>query len=144
MIFAIEGATAPTEEERGAGMALSAKETALKLGTDARTFRKFMRATLPKDDQPGQGNRYNIEEADLKDLKKKFAGWQNGKAPKPETEEVDDEPRKKKNKKGKKAKQVEAEEIDDEVAEEDLDLDDLEGPDDDDLVEIDDEDLEDL
>jgi hypothetical protein len=72
-----EGRPPPTEER--IMMALSAKEAAAELGTDARTFRKFMRDTLPKDSQPGQGNRYSIEEKEVRKLKKKFDAWSKGK-----------------------------------------------------------------
>src|SRR5262252_2014763 len=71
-----KGQLPPTEEivNRVEG-ALSAKEAARELDTDARTFRKFMRATTSKDKQPGQGNRYAIDEADIPALKKKFVEW---------------------------------------------------------------------
>lgn len=59
---------------------LSAKEAARELGTDARTLRKFMRAITPKEDQPGQGNRYHIEKRAIPGLKKKFAEWSKPKA----------------------------------------------------------------
>src|SRR5580765_2316875 len=52
--------------------ALSAKEAARELGTDPRTFRKFMRSILPKEEQPGQGNRYAIEARKLPKLRKQF------------------------------------------------------------------------
>lgn len=78
---------------------LSAKEAAIELGTDARTFRKFMRSITPKDEQPGQGNRYAIESKDIKKLKKDFVEFDkgkakastNGKAPKEEVVDVDDD-----------------------------------------------------
>jgi hypothetical protein len=81
-----------TEEKNNMAEALSAKEVARELNTDARTFRKFMRATLPKDKQPGQGNRYSIDPEDLDDLKKKFVKWgmPKSKAEKPPVvEEID-------------------------------------------------------
>lgn len=59
---------------------LSAKEAARELGTDARNFRKFMRTILPKEEQPGQGNRYQIEQKELKKLKKQFDEWAKPKA----------------------------------------------------------------
>jgi hypothetical protein len=59
---------------------LTAKEAARELGTDARTFRKFMRAVTPKEDQPGQGNRYSIEQRKMKALKKQFDEWSAPKA----------------------------------------------------------------
>lgn len=77
---------------------LSAKEAAIELDTDARTFRKFMRSITPKEEQPGQGNRYSIESKDIKKLKKQFEEFNtrakpssNGKAPKEEVVDVDDD-----------------------------------------------------
>lgn len=116
-----KGANAPTEE-REIHMALSAKEAAIELGTDARTFRKFMRNILPKEDQPGQGNRYAIEEKDLKKLRKQFADWSKPKA-------TPTEEKAKTNGKGKKAKP--ADEVVDITDEVDVDV-------------LSDEDLEDL
>ena len=91
-------------------MALSAKEAAIELGTDARTFRKFMRSILKKEDQPGQGNRYAIEEKDLKKLRKQFDDWSTPKA-KPDEEPSTNGAKKK----GKKAKEQEVVDISDEV-----------------------------
>jgi len=67
----------PTTEERDTMTAetLSAKEVARELNTDARTFRKFMRATTPKSDQPGQGNRYKFDPDELPGLKHRFTEW---------------------------------------------------------------------
>lgn len=62
---------------------LSAKEVARELGTDARNFRKFMRATTPKEDQPGQGNRYAFDVDEVPELKAKFQEWTQ---PKPKKE----------------------------------------------------------
>src|SRR5688572_18823952 len=113
---------------------LSAKEAARELGTDARTFRKFMRATLPKDDQPGQGNRYQIDPDEVTQLRKSFKKWTNGKAPaepKPE-------------KKSKKSKEVEETDDPDDFTElhdpSEEELDDLL----DDWLDIDDLDIEEL
>jgi hypothetical protein len=90
-------------------MALSAKEAARELGTDARTFRKFMRAITPKEDQPGQGNRYAIEEKQLKKLRKQFTDWS---APKAKEDEGNGEVTKPK---AKKSKVEEAIDITDDV-----------------------------
>jgi hypothetical protein len=54
---------------------MSAKEAAIALNTDARTFRKFMRDILDAEDQPGQGNRYAIDPDELDDLRKQFKSW---------------------------------------------------------------------
>jgi hypothetical protein len=85
-----EGATAPDRGERESMATLSAKEAALELGTDARTFRKFMRTITPKDEQPGQGNRYAIEARSMKGLRKKFDEWNKPKV-KADPVETDDE-----------------------------------------------------
>jgi hypothetical protein len=62
---------------------LSAKEAAREIGCDARTFRKFMRSITAKEDQPGQGNRYSIEQRQMSRLKRQFAEWNT---PKPKAE----------------------------------------------------------
>jgi hypothetical protein len=62
---------------------LSAKQAATKLGTDARTLRKFLRK---KNGLVGQGQRWVIDPADISSLKKEFEAWNKGtgeKAPKP-------------------------------------------------------------
>jgi hypothetical protein len=102
---------------------LSAKEAARELGTDARNFRKFMRAILPEEDRPGQGNRYQIEFKEIKSLKRKFKDWE---APRTKTQSAN----------GKKAKSNGAgptvddmesiEEGDEDLALDELDLDDIE------------------
>lgn len=121
---------------------MSAKEVARELGTDARTFRKFMRATLPKEDQPGQGNRYQIDPEELDDIRKAFKAWGGGKPKQTADDDVEDEaPKPKKKKSKKKAKVEEIEELDDEDI---VDLSDLDGPDEDELEELEDLDLEDI
>ena len=84
---------------------LSAKEVARMIGTDARTFRKFMRSVTDPDDQPGQGGRYAIDPDEVPAIQKAFDKWS-----KPSTND-------KKGKKGKKTKVVDAVDLDDEVVE---------------------------
>ena len=65
---------------------LSAKEAANKLGTDARTLRKFLRK---RSGVIGQGNRWAIEPKELKKLRKEFEKWQaEGAKPKATTDEA--------------------------------------------------------
>lgn len=111
---------------------LSAKEAARELGIDARTFRKFMRAILDKEDQPGQGNRYHIEAKQIKKLKKQYAEWQS---PRPKAEEANGDGGKPKAKKNKTPK-VDPDEAIEMVTDDDLTLEDLEGPSDEELTEI--------
>lgn len=101
-------------------MTLSAKELAIKLGTDARTVRKFLRETTPKEDQPGQGGRWNIEPKQVKKLQTRFDDWV-----KPSVTEQEDE--------------MQEEDIDYNDDEHDEDNDPIE-PDDDELEEIEEED----
>lgn len=102
-----KGRTPPTEER--VHMALSAKEAARELGCDARTFRKFMRAITAKEDQPGQGNRYQIEEKSIKKLKQRFEEWNKPKAAAP-VKDIEPAPEKAPapKKTTKKSKKVEA------------------------------------
>lgn len=101
---------------------LSAKEAARELGTDARTFRKFMRATTSKEDQPGQGNRYAIPKTRIKKLKTAFDEWNKPKpkvVPLADEDELDED----------LVDDFEADLLADEVENEDTDEDDDEVPD---------------
>jgi hypothetical protein len=51
------------------------KEIAQDFETDPRTLRKFLRDTLPLDEQPGKGSRYAIEAKQVRSLKTKFIAW---------------------------------------------------------------------
>jgi hypothetical protein len=54
---------------------LSATDLADKLGTDARTTRKFLRSITPKDAQPGKGSRWGVTATEARSMPKKFAAW---------------------------------------------------------------------
>lgn len=99
---------------------MSAKAAAVKLGTDGRTLRKFLRS---KHGTIGQGKRWELDPDDFDQLKADFEAWGKG------SRKKTDEPAKKKS----KAK-AETADADDEM------------PDADDLEEVldDIEDLEDL
>lgn len=62
-------------EEVTEGAALSAKEAAAALGTDARTLRKFLRK---RSGLVGQGNRWEIDPGEMKTLKKEFDAYVSG------------------------------------------------------------------
>lgn len=106
-------------------MPLSAKEVAIRLDTDARTLRKFLREITDADEQPGQGGRWLFEKSEIKELKKKFAGWHSSQAA----------PKSKRS----KSKAVAEVEIDEEDELEEIELDDEDEPDDEDLEDIEDE-----
>lgn len=54
---------------------LTPKELAIKLGTDAKTLRKYLRSVTPRDAQPGKGHRWSIEANTVKTHKAAFAKW---------------------------------------------------------------------
>jgi hypothetical protein len=51
---------------------LTVTDLALRLDTDARTTRKFLRTITPIDAQPGKGSRWAIEARQVQSLKSKF------------------------------------------------------------------------
>lgn len=69
----------------------STKEVAEKLGTDARTLRKFLRSEVTEaggtvgEDTPGKGKRYSFESRQIGGLKKRFEQWSTAKAAKTES-----------------------------------------------------------
>lgn len=68
----------------------SAKQAAIQLGTDARTLRKFIRAS-DDFDSVGQGNRYEFTSKEIKAMKKKFDAWSSKKPAKVNGTKVKDE-----------------------------------------------------
>jgi len=63
----------------------SAKQVARRIGTDAKTFRKWLRSAASPYDAVGQGGRYEFPKTDLPEIDKKFHAWKdrspNGKVP---------------------------------------------------------------
>lgn len=59
----------------------SAKQVATRIGTDAKTLRKFLRSGASPYEAVGQGGRYEFPVADLADIKKTFMKWQGKKKP---------------------------------------------------------------
>jgi hypothetical protein len=73
---------------------ITTAEVATELGTDPRTLRKFLRATTPKESQPGKGARYSLkgDARSLASMKKKFIAWTEAEAAKrAESTESDNE-----------------------------------------------------
>jgi hypothetical protein len=54
----------------------TAKQVAGRLGTDAKTMRKFFRSTNSTVEPVGQGGRYEFDARDLPKIKREFDGWQ--------------------------------------------------------------------
>ena len=60
---------------------LTVKETAIEIGTDARTLRKFLRSDASPIAPVGKGARYAIERKALRSVKTKFAAWDAARTP---------------------------------------------------------------
>jgi hypothetical protein len=63
------------EDSEDAEEILSAKEVAKMFGTDARTFRKFLRSIIAEEDRPGQGSRWEIWPSEVPELRDRFETW---------------------------------------------------------------------
>lgn len=54
----------------------SAKQVANRIGTDAKTLRKFLRSSASPYTAVGQGKRYEFPKDELAEMKKLFNAWQ--------------------------------------------------------------------
>lgn len=59
-----------------------AKQVATRIGTDPKTFRKFLRSNASPYEAVGQGARYEFSKDELESIKRAFIKWQKGKRPK--------------------------------------------------------------
>lgn len=120
----------------------TAKQVATRIGTDAKTLRKFFRSAASTVEPVGQGGRYEFDAADLPKIREQFTNW-NEKKPTRGAQKVNDAPAAETKstpspkKRGKAAPAEPIIEEDDEV----LDMND-EGPSDDDLAELEDDELD--
>lgn len=67
------------------GKTYGAKQIATRIGTNAKTFRKFLRSSASPVTSVGQGKRYDFHESDIPKLAQAFKKWQDkaaGKLPK--------------------------------------------------------------
>ena len=57
---------------------ITPKDLATALGSDARTTRKFLRDSTPREDHPGKGGRWEIDgtKRSITAFRKSFAKWQ--------------------------------------------------------------------
>lgn len=58
----------------------TAKQVATRIGTDAKTLRKFFRSAASTVEPVGQGGRYEFDAADLPKIRAEFVKWNKGKA----------------------------------------------------------------
>ena len=59
----------------------SAKQVATRIGTDAKTLRKFFRSAASTVEPVGFGGRYNFAAEDLPKIREEFAQWSSKKNP---------------------------------------------------------------
>lgn len=59
-----------------------AKQVATRIGTDPKTFRKFLRSKASPYESVGQGGRYEFDAKELHKIKAAFIKWQKAKRPK--------------------------------------------------------------
>jgi hypothetical protein len=64
---------------------LTTAQVAEKLGTDARTLRKFLRSDACKVESVGKGSRYQIEAKQVQQLRSQFTKWGAAQDEKPKT-----------------------------------------------------------
>ena len=119
----------------------TAKQVATRIGTDAKTLRKFFRSPNSTVEPVGQGGRYEFDAADLPKIREEFTKWNSTKATRTPKAPGEKKPRQSK---GRSAPaNVELIEEDDEILElDDDELDDEEldlEPTDEELEELDDE-----
>lgn len=106
---------------------------ATRIGTDAKTLRKFFRSSASTVEPVGQGGRYEFDAEDMPKIKSEFETWQSG--------QKRGRPTKKEGTATKKKSRVEV--ADELPEEEELDLDEeLDDPSEDDLDELEDEELD--
>jgi predicted transcriptional regulator len=71
---------------------LTATEVATELGTNPRTFRRFLRAEVRSaggevgKDTPGKGKRYSFTAKEVSGLRERFQAWDEARSAKPEPE----------------------------------------------------------
>ncbi len=58
----------------------TAKQVATRIGTDAKTLRKFFRSPASTTEAVGQGGRYEFDAADLPKIKEEFEKWNSTKS----------------------------------------------------------------
>lgn len=68
----------PTPPEPS-GETLTAKQVATRIGTDAKTLRKFFRSSNSTVEAVGQGGRYEFAKEDLEKIRSEFTNWSSNK-----------------------------------------------------------------
>jgi hypothetical protein len=141
----VRGAKAAAAAKKAAepsGDTYTAKQVATRIGTDAKTLRKFFRSDDSTIEPVGQGGRYEFDKDDMPAIKAEFEAWQVKSATR-RTKKVDAEKTPAKGRTTRKVKVVEEEEIEEVDEELEFDEDEEEELTDEDLdLELEDEDEE--
>lgn len=135
-------AVAAKKAAEPSGDTYTAKQVATRIGTDAKTLRKFFRSADSTIEPVGQGGRYEFDKDDMPAIKAEFEAWQV-KTSTRRTKKVDAEKTPAKGRTTRKVKVVEEEEIEEVDEELEFDEDEEEELTDEDLdLELEDEDEE--
>lgn len=136
---------APQETEHKERETYTAKQVATRIGTDAKTLRKFFRSPASTVEAVGQGGRYEFKSEDMPQIREEFDKWKSGKAPRATKPEGSKTTRSRGNNKAAQIVEEDDEALDldedDEIVEDEA-SDNPGEPNGDDLAEIDDEDLD--
>lgn len=62
---------------------MDTRAAAERIGTDAKSLRKFIRTPESTFAAVGSGGRYDFDEKDIPELSRRFKAWQSGQSPKP-------------------------------------------------------------
>jgi hypothetical protein len=108
------------------GDTMAAKQVANELGIEAKTLRQFFRSPASTVEPVGSGGRYEFEKSDLPKIKKEFETWRSQHAARGTKRSGKDTPPKNTQEviEIEDAEELDIDELDDEVADEDLELDD--------------------
>lgn len=134
IVAAVDKAIEKIEPPEPSGETLTAKQVATRIGTDAKTLRKFFRSSNSTVEAVGQGGRYEFAKEDLEKIRSEFTNWNTNKparAPKGSKSTSEAEPK-------RKVEDIPEEDL--ELDDEELELDDSQVEDDD---ELEDDELED-
>lgn len=142
IVKAVDKAIDKIDPPEPTGETLTAKQVATRIGTDAKTLRKFFRSANSTVEAVGQGGRYEFAKDDLEKIRSEFTNWNTNKparAPKGSKSTADAEPKRKVEDIPEEDLELDDEELEesaDELEEDELEDDELE----EDELELDDED----
>lgn len=134
IVAAVDKAIDKVEPPEPSGETLTAKQVATRIGTDAKTLRKFFRSPNSTVEAVGQGGRYEFAKEDLELIRSEFTKWNTEKparAPRGSKAKTTDEPKRKVEDIPEEDLELDdeeleasADEVDDEIEDDEVELDD--------------------